>query len=118
MTLKPTLTLSPSSSIELDLADPDAGDPDLVVDLQPAGLGELGVVGVAAADQRQVGGPEGGQDQQRDHGQADRPDDDGVALAERDAHPRSHLAAPVLYVGMLTVSTLPGSVTCALNSHR
>ena len=34
-----------------DLADADAGDADLVVELEPAGLGEGGVVGVAAADQ-------------------------------------------------------------------
>ena len=70
----------------LDLADPDAGDADLVVGLEPAGLGEVGVVGVAAADQRQVLGPEGGQDQHGDHGEAHGPDDHGVALAEGDAH--------------------------------
>ena len=44
----------------LDLADPDAGDADLVVGLETAGLVEGGVVGVAASDQRQVLGPEGG----------------------------------------------------------
>ena len=49
----------------LDLADADAGDADLVVGLEPAGLGEGGVVGVAAADERQVLGAEGGQDQHR-----------------------------------------------------
>ena len=43
----------------LDLADADAGDPDLVVGLEPAGLGERGGVDVAAADQRQVLGAEG-----------------------------------------------------------
>ncbi len=74
----------------LDLADPHAGDPHLVAGLQPAALGELGVVGVAAADQRQAVGAEGGQQQRRDDGDADRADDDGVAVAERDAH-RSHL---------------------------
>ena len=66
----------------LDLADADAGDPDLVVGLEAAGLGEGGVVGVAAADDRQVLGVERGEDQQRHDGEADRPDDDGVAFAE------------------------------------
>ena len=75
----------------LHLADPDAGDPHLVVGLEPAGLGERGVVGVAAADQRQVLGLEGGEDERDDHGEADRPDDHGVPLAEGNAHPRSHL---------------------------
>ena len=77
----------------VDLADADAGDPDLVVGLEAAGLGEGGVVGVAAADQRQVVGLEG------DAGSAPTmtarltaPIDDGVALAEGNAHPRSHLA--------------------------
>ena len=66
LTRKVTLTWSPSSSTRLDLADADAGDPDLVVGLEAAGLGEGGVVGVAAADQREVLGAEGRQDQQRD----------------------------------------------------
>ena len=61
--------------------------------LRPPASLNGGVVGVATADQRQVLGPEGGQDQRRDHGKADRPDDDGVALAEGLAHPRSHLSA-------------------------
>ena len=59
LTLKVTSTLLPSSSMPVDLADADAGDPDLVVGLEAAGLGEVGVVGVAAADQRQVAGLEG-----------------------------------------------------------
>ena len=80
----------------LDLADPDAGDPDLVLGLEAAGLGERRGVAVAAADQRQVLGPERGQQHQDDHGDADRPDDHRVALAERLAHPRSHLGVPVL----------------------
>jgi tRNA (mo5U34)-methyltransferase len=67
----------------------------LVVGLEPAGLAEGGVVGVATTDHREVLGAEGGQDQHRDHGHADRADDHRVALAERLAHPRSHLSDPV-----------------------
>jgi len=78
----------------VDLADADTRDPDLVVDLEAARLGERGVVGVTAADQWQVLGSERAEEQQSEHGQADRADDDGVALAEGDAHPRSHLSAP------------------------
>ena len=60
---KVTLTWSPSRLDLLDLADADAGDPDLVVGLQATGLGEGGVVDVATADDRQLLGVEGGQDQ-------------------------------------------------------
>ncbi len=63
-----------------DLADPDAGDPDLVVGLEPTGLGEGGLVGVATTDQRHVLGPEGHDEQHDDHGDADRTDGDGIAL--------------------------------------
>src|SRR3546814_11464241 len=51
--------------------------------LDPAGLGEVGVVGVPAADQRQVLGPESTDEEQRQDGDADRADDDRVALTER-----------------------------------
>ncbi len=77
----------------VDLADPDAGDPDLVALLEPAGLGEGGAVGVAAADQGQVVGPQGCDEQQPQGEEADEPDDHGVALAE-GFHPRSHLSEP------------------------
>ena len=76
-------------ALELDLlhlADADAGDADRVVGLEAAGLGERRGVGVAAADQGQVLGPEGGEDHQHDDGDADRPDDHRVALAEGFAH--------------------------------
>ena len=49
----------------LDLADPDAGDPDLVVGLEAAGLAEGGVVDVATADDRGEAGLEGRQEQRR-----------------------------------------------------
>ena len=58
----------------VDLADPDAGDAHLVVGLQAAGLGEGGVVGVAAADQRQVVGLNAARISSGEHGEADRPD--------------------------------------------
>jgi hypothetical protein len=80
----------------LDLPHADPGHPDLVVGLQAARLGERGVVGVPTADEREVLGPEGGHDERGDHREADRPDDDRVLLAERGAHPRSHLSAPGL----------------------
>ena len=81
--LKPTLTLPSSSSMELDLADADAGEPDLVVDLEAAGLVELRVVGLAATDQRQVLGAERGDEAEDEHGEAHEADDDGIALPER-----------------------------------
>ena len=96
-TLKVDLHVVALELDRLDLAHPHAGDADLVVGLEPAGLGERGVVGVAAADQRQVLGAERGQERQRrSTARLIGPDDDRVALAERAAHPRSHLSAPVL----------------------
>ena len=92
------MTWSPSSATVVDLADADAGDADLVVGLEAAGLGEVGVVGVAAADQRQVWARKAARISTRDDGEADAPIDDGVALAERSSslvHPRSHLSEPV-----------------------
>ena len=53
-TLKRHLDLVAGELDAGDLADADAGDADLVVRLDAAGLGEGGVVGVAAADQGQV----------------------------------------------------------------
>ena len=100
----------------LDLADPDAGDADLVVGLEPAGLGERRVVGVATADERQVLGAEGAEDQHRDHGEADRPDDHGVAGAEGDAHlrgPRGIGSAASDVVGWFILSC-----TCPIRSCR
>jgi hypothetical protein len=79
----------------LHLAHPDPGDADLVVGLEPAGLRERGVVGVPAADQRQVLGTERGEHQREEDDKADRADHDGIPLPERCAHPRSHLADPV-----------------------
>ena len=66
----------------LDLADRDTGDPHLVAGLERADLGEVGVIGVAAADDRQAVGAEGAEHHQRDHGDADDADDDGIAFAE------------------------------------
>ena len=84
----------------VDLADADAGDADLVAGLEATGLGEVGVVGVTAADDRQVVGPEGGDERARRSaarliapmitGLRSR---NGIILS---AHPRSHLSDPVL----------------------
>ena len=45
---------------------------------------------------REVLGPERGEDEGEDDRQAHGAHDDGVLLTERDAHPRLHLAPPVL----------------------
>ncbi|CAB4729069.1 unannotated protein [freshwater metagenome] len=66
----------------VDLADADACDADLVVDLEPAGLGEGGVVGLATADQGQVLGTEGAHQQQHDRRDADGADGHWIALTE------------------------------------
>jgi len=68
----------------------EAGHPYLVVGLDPTRLAEAGVVGVAAADERQVVGLERGKDQHGHHGEGDRPDGHGVALTEGHAHFSSH----------------------------
>ena len=61
-----TVTAPSSSAQALDLADLDAGDAHRVVGLQPGGLGELGLVDGAAADERQGLRVEGQQHQDRD----------------------------------------------------
>ena len=51
-----------------------------------------------------------------DDGEADRPDDDRVALAERHVLiPRSHLSEPVLYC---TGTVRPATVTLPWNWQR
>jgi hypothetical protein len=66
----------------LDLADLDPGDPHLVARLETARLREGGAVRLAVTDHRQAVGVERGHGQQREDGESDGADDDGVALAE------------------------------------
>jgi hypothetical protein len=78
------------------LADADPGDADLVVGLEPTGLGEVGVVRRPATDDRQLVGVEREQDEGGHHGEADGADHDRVALSEGGAHCREHLLEWVL----------------------
>src|SRR5690606_5639077 len=78
------------------------------------GLGELGAVDGAAADQRERLRVEGHEDQRRDDRQADRADGDRVAVAEglgvaghQPPHPRSPLLSPS--AGMVTPAGWPVS---------
>ena len=79
-TLKVTFTLAPSRETAVDLADLDPGDPHLVAVAQPGGLGEVGAVGRAAADERQRVGVVRGQADQGQDQQPHQADRDGVAL--------------------------------------
>ena len=76
--LNVTRTLLPASSMSSTLPTETPATAHLVAGLERADLGEVGVVGVAAADDRQPVGAEGAEHHQRDHGDADDPDDDGL----------------------------------------
>jgi len=71
-------------------ANPDAGDPHVVVLADAPSLAECCVIDVPAADQREVLGVERAEQQQADQAEAYRPDRDGVSFTEGDHY--EHLA--------------------------